>query len=391
MQKLLLPAIFLALALSANCLIQDVRPNPINAENPQTELKHVGLLLLDDGKLDESGYLRLPLKVFNQYALLDEQNARYKKWDNFDLIHNDFYLAVTVANYGSNGLVRVNFVDFKTGKTVEIVQKPTGEKVPQLSHTTYRYTNATTDNIIYESDELTFKVENIEFESYSLVNSRRISLISQAHDLNLNILINVSADHEGLGAVTPLDDSNARFLYDISNGNLEAEGTLKVAGQEYTINRENAAAGHSYSRGILTDSTYVLKARAQGTLENGKPFSLFLGSGFGDIETSVATADGFVVDKYTFKLNAVEAKFDEKDLTQPIKFDTLFNSKKNFKECHVTFTPTHVDTQTVEGESINVESQVVVGKFSGYVTDNRNKKYTIKDFGGSVEILKLKI
>jgi len=73
-----------------------------------------------------------------------------------------------------------------------------------------------------------------------------------------------------------------------------------------------------------------------------KSHNFIKGSGYGDIETSVATADGFVVDKYTFKLNAVEAQFDEKDLTQPIKFNTLFNSKKNFKECHVTFTPTHV-------------------------------------------------
>ena len=67
-----------------------------------------------------------------------------------------------------------------------------------------------------------------------------------------------------------------------------------------------------------------------------------LASGYGDTETAVATTDGFVVDKYTFKLNAVEVQLDEKDLTQPIKFTTLFNSKKNFKECRVTFTPIHV-------------------------------------------------
>jgi len=389
--KLLLPTICVLLALSASALVQDVRPNHINPENPQTELKHVGLLLLDNGKLDETGFLKLPLKVFNQYALLDEQLTRFKKWDSFDLVSKDFLLKVTVANFGSEGLVSVNFYDFNTQKTIQITHKPTGDAVPALSHTTYRYTNATTDNIIYESDELTFKVENQEVESWALYNARRIQLISQAHDLNLNIYVNISTDHEGLGSVTPLDNTAQRFLYDLNNGNLEAEGTLRAAGQDYTITIENAAAGHSYSRGILTDSTYILKARAQGVLDNGKPFSLFLGSGYGDTETSIATTDGFVVDKYTFKLNAVEAQFDEKDLTQPIKFNTLFNSKKNFKECRVTFTPSHVEKQTLEGETVNLESQVVVGRFSGYVTDLRNKKYTLRDFTGSVELLKLKI
>jgi len=67
-----------------------------------------------------------------------------------------------------------------------------------------------------------------------------------------------------------------------------------------------------------------------------------IGSGYGDNEASEATGDGFIVDRYTFKLNTVGVKFNENDLTEQIKFDSLFNGLKNFKECHVVFTPSHV-------------------------------------------------
>jgi len=33
---------------------------------------------------------------------------------------------------------------------------------------------------------------------------------------------------------------------------------------------------------------------------------------------------------------------NENDLTEQIKFNSLRNGLKNFKECHVVFTPAHV-------------------------------------------------
>lgn len=56
----------------------------------------------------------------------------------------------------------------------------------------------------------------------------------------------------------------------------------------------------------------------------------------------MATGDAFVIDKYTFKLNAVDVDLKDDDLMHPITFKTLFNKKKNFKECDVVFTPLSV-------------------------------------------------
>ena len=73
--------------------------------------------------------------------------------------------------------------------------------------------------------------------------------------------------------------------------------------------------------------------------------TISLDSGYGDTATSEATVDAFVVDRFSFKLNAVDVEWNERDLMLPMKFDSVFNGKKDFKECHVTFTPSFVSVK----------------------------------------------
>jgi hypothetical protein len=390
-QKILFIACFFLLAHQAASFTQDIRPVSPNPHSPQTELRHVSLLLNEEGKIEEVGYMKLPLKVFNQYVLTPSQTNRLKKWDTFDVVSDEFYLAIALANLGTTGLIRVNFFDFKTGKSLEFSTSPKGDDIPRLSQSTYRYTNGTADDISFESNDVTFRVENLEYDFSSRYFARNILLNSEAHNIRLELHLNVSTDHECLATLTPLENNMKTFYYDISNGNLPSEGALKVGDKEYRFNTETAASGHNYARGIFTDSTYIVRARGQGFLEDGKRFSLFLNSGYGDNEAAQASGDGFIVDRYTFKLNTVGVKLNENDLTEQIKFDSLFNGLKNFKECHVVFTPAHVQKQTVNEGTTDYESSLVIGEFQGYVTDYKNKKYRFDELKGSVEVIKLRV
>jgi len=385
----LIGALFILLAHQVASSTQGIRPVTPNPNSPQNELKHVSLLLTEEGKLEEVGFMKLPLKVFNTYALSDAQMSRLRKWDTFDIISNEFYLSIAVAAFGSTGLLRVNFFDYKTGKSVEFSKSPKGDEIPRLSQSTYRYTNGTADDIVYESSDVTFKVHNLEYDFSSKYFTRRIVLDAPSHNIKLELQATVSTDHECMASLTPLDKETKHFYYDVSNGNLPVEGVLKVGEQEYTLDSENTAGGHNFARGIFNDNNYIVRARGQGFLEDGRRFSLLLSSGYGDNEASEATGDGFIVDRYTFKLNTVGVKFNENDLTEQIKFDSLFNGLKNFKECHVVFTPSHVEKQTVTSENTEYESSVVIGEFEGYVTDYKNKKYRFDELKGSVEIIKL--
>jgi len=335
--------------------------------------------------------MKLPLKVFNQYALTDAQSARLKKWDTFDIISDEFYLSVAVADFGKTGLVRVNFFDYKTGNKVEFSKQPQGDEIPRLSQSSYRYTNGTADDISFESSDLVFKVENREYDFSSKYFSRRIFLNSEPNKIRLELNVNVSTDHECVATITPLDKTSSKFYYDISNGNLPSEGFLIVDEKEYKFNSDSAAAGHNFGRGIWTDSSVVIRARGQGFLEDGKRFSLLLNGGYAGGEAATASGDGFIVDKYSFKLNTVGVEMNENDLTEQIKFNSLRNGLKNFKECHVVFTPAHVSKQTVNEGTTDFESNLIIGEFSGYVTDYKNKKHRFDEIKGSVEIVKLRL
>lgn len=388
-QTLLLLGLFAVLLTPAASSVQDIRPRPTNPNNIQTELRHVGLLMLGGGKVEEIGFMKFPLKVFNEGSLLPDQTPRYKKWDNFDVFGDNFYLTLSLADLGSTGAVRVTFYDFQNGERKVITRNLPKESLPNLSYTTYRYTNGTADDISFETEDLSFKIENVPVAFGSRFYSRRIQITS--NDLNVDFRYNVSSDHESLATITPLDNTHQRFLYEVSSGNVPTEGTIKLGDNEKTFDDLTSAGGHYFSRGILNDQTYMVKARGQGTLENGKRFSLLLGSGYGDTEAAVATADGFILDRFLSKLNAVGVELDEEDLLAPIKFKTLFNQKKNFKECRVVFTPSHVEKSQVGDEQASIEAAQIVGTFSGYVTDYKNKKHSFTNLQGVVELSKIRV
>jgi hypothetical protein len=335
--------------------------------------------------------MKLPIKIFNEQSLVSTQLPRYKKWDTFDVINKDFYFALSIADLGSNGLVRVTAFDYNTGKAKTITKQVAKDQIPRLSYTSYRYTNGTADDIYFEDSDLVFRVENIPAHLNARYLQRRIQVSSPSQDLKVDFQVNVSTDHEAICTVTPLDKTMQLFYYDISNGNLPAEGSVNLDGKEYTFDIDTAAAGQNYGRGIWSDNAYIVKARGQGALEDGRRFSLLLSSGFGDPEASKATGDAFIVDRFTFKLNAVGIELDENDLMKPINFKTLFNKKKDFKECRATFTPSHVEQQSVNEGGVQFQKQVVVGSFSGYVSDYRNKRYSFSDLKGMVEVTKMKI
>lgn len=108
------------------------------------------------------------------------------------------------------------------------------------------------------------------------------------------------------------------------------------------ITKENAGGFIDWGRGVWTYNTYWVFARAQGFLDNGKRISLNFAGGYGDEKINEATEDAFFIDDVMIKLNAVQAIFDDNNLMNPWTFKTVGGSKKNFKECEITFAPFYV-------------------------------------------------
>lgn len=93
---------------------------PINYAAKQVEVVTKGKLLDDQGRLIESGFSRHPLKEINEEnipSFLGRQDLaflRYKKWDFFSVVADEFILLAHFADLGYAGNVQLVLYHYGT-------------------------------------------------------------------------------------------------------------------------------------------------------------------------------------------------------------------------------------------------------------------------------------
>lgn len=104
-----------------------------------------------------------------------------------------------------------------------------------------------------------------------------------------------------------------------------------------------------------------------------------------------ATGDAFFIDKKLYKLNPIEADFDENNLMNPWNLKTIVTENGNHRECDVIFTPTFVDQKKINIMLIiQNDFRVVYGQFSGWASDDEGNKYAFENVNGYIELFKAK-
>ena len=185
-----------------------------------------------------------------------------------------------------------------------------------------------------------------------------------------------------------MDGDKTYWVYQFKLPNIWTEGQVKVGNKVYELNHANSASRSEFVRGVFPYHTAYWNARAQGILDNGRLFSINLGSGLG-ADNSEGTEDGFTVDRYSYKLNAVEAKYNATNYNSTWTFDCV-GQAFNFGECHIEFVPAHIQSHSFSLFVTKAELKTVFGTFKGYTTNRHGKKFSFENFRGYIDVYKAK-
>ena len=90
-----------------------------------------------------------------------------------------------------------------------------------------------------------------------------------------------------------------------------------------------------------------------------------------------------------YKLNVVEAQFNKKNLTEPWEINCV-GQAVTFAECKIRFEPEH---QVKSGFSLfaaKADLKTVFGRFSGYVSNHKGKRFVFENLKGVAEVVSAK-
>ena len=385
-RAIIIPAIITIAYFYGNMILEPPQQFPTNPGINQNEIRRVAMLLNNNGTPNEYGYLKTPVLLLTESSLSTYQKLRMKKWDIVDVATDEFYLSASISDMVVLGRIHINFYDYKKGISKTFEKNILPFMTPRMSQTSYRMFNSTQDDIIFEQGDFKFEIHNIDNKVTAKYHQRNITISSPADNLYVNLLWNITSNHEGIGVVAPLDTDKTYFLYNFKYPNIPVEGIVKIDGNEYPLNYSNAASGYNWARGVWPYNTHYWQARAQGHLETGKRFSLNLGGGYAHNGTrEQATEDSFHVERFMYKLNYVEPKYNYSNPNSTWTFDCVGKALP-FSECHIEFTPKQMQTSSFSLFVFKSQIRTVFGTFSGFVSNEQGKKTRFENINGFIEV-----
>jgi len=381
--------VLILIAVVFQLIIQEPESQPLDFSVPQTEIKSIGLLLDDHGRIMESGWMSDSHKVLNEGPLQSWlKTLRYKKWDYYDFFHDNYTIQFAFADLGYIGNVYITIYDINTNTVSHFEKLILPGMIPKMSSTSYRFINGTKDDIVLSASDFQVEIRNPASNTLPKVKffTREIKIEVPAEGVKLQVTLNISREHDSIGMLSPLSSDRTQFFYNLKAGNYPIEGTFQYKGQTIEFNPKNTLGGSDWGRGIWPYHTFWIWARGQGRLPGtNQRFALNMGHGFQDHNLSKATEDAYFINEHIHKLNAAETTFDENNLLNPWQFSCVRNNK-NFRECEVTFRPSAITKKQVNLVFIKLNMQIVYGTFEGWVSDENNRKIEFSDLHGLVEL-----
>lgn len=262
---------------------------PINYAAKQVEVVTKGKLLDDQGRLIESGFSRHPLKEINEEnipSFLGRQELaflRYKKWDFFSVVAEEFILLAHIADLGYAGNVQLVLYHYKSNEVVvisEVVHNVS--TLPKLSPNSYNYDS----NYSYASSDLKLEIQQSVKGKKQIVN-----LKFQSDRVSGAVTMEKLSSEEELVMMSKMSESGDKFFYNTKAYGLRVSGDVSLKTITGTANTTekfsglNWQGGRDIGRGVWNYSSFWFWAHAQGFVVDpttgGKlSFGLDMGNGF---------------------------------------------------------------------------------------------------------------
>jgi hypothetical protein len=386
-----LTTLFQLILLSASLLISIIvyhYSNPTfynkNLNSPQIELKSRNKIdVLDSaGRLSQLGWSRHyenflfnPDRINPSTSIFKSLNKyRYKKWEAFVFVHDDFILETALFDLSTVGGFMYNWGKIsnsesdKKDKQIFSDQQLYLFDKPFINDTCYRNCLAAS----YRSSKFTHIQTKDDKGNQKLkieINAADTSII-----LDLNLLQN---NYESMVTFTPISEDASLFYFNIKTYLIRATGKISINNRAYSSS--GLFITNDSGRGVWPISSGWVWVSANGWSHENKAFGLNIGHGFNH-PVSQHTEDAFFVDNVVYKLSAVRTEKLEKDNEwSDWIFDNLKDDEKG-NRCVIRFTP-------IKGE-FNVNKSIApsvfnvkYGRYAGMCSDQNRKNYTFDILG----------
>lgn len=324
------------------------------------EITQIQPLLNGDGSLNEPGWSRNPLQIYDRGAI-KAPKFRIKEWDYYLVLNKDFAAAFTISDDGYIGLQSVSLIDFKTPcEHTETVLNafPMGKfKLPPSS----------------KQGNTVYKDKRLDMQFLVGAQERRIICEFKNFKDGKTFFCDITLSQppmETMVIATPWKEKKTAFYYNQKINCMRASGKMSFDGVDYEFNPETDFGTLDWGRGVWTYDNTWYWGSGNGTV-NSKPFGFNIGYGFGD--TSAASENILFYDGKCHKLDDVEFHIPSDSFIKPWKFTS---SDGRFE---MDFEPIIDRNAKIDVKIIQTDQHQVFGKMSGKTTLDSGETLEIKD------------
>lgn len=357
----------------------------LNSPQDEIKLDNVTEVLDDEGRLRLAGWGRSSNKLsFNPSNINPTTSPfsfinklRYKKWEAFVIVHEDFIIGTAIfdVSYAGGYFVHLSNMSEKTVikaiEEVDPINKPFIQDDCSINCITkyeikdyLKYDQHTVDN--GKKDLLYFKLNTKEIQ------------------LEIDLVFEKDKS-DNLVTLTPISKDSSLFYYNSKRYLLPASGKIVVNGKSYSGG--NFYLANDSGRGVWPVRSGWKWISASGMTNRGKAFALNLGHGFNHPESSRHTEDCFFVEGKLYKLEAttMDKRTDNDGNEEWVFRSGVANNNKN--RCDITFKTMKMKSDFMDNILIKsfVKFDLRYGSYSGRCYSEDGDVHEFSDVYGILE------
>lgn len=336
----------------------------------QHEITSSGPLLNERGQLNEPGWSRKQLPIYNR-SDIKASKFLIKEWDYY-LVGNDaFSLALTVADNGYMGMISASLMEYN--KASEITKSYMNFFTLGRNNLPPRSSSGVTKET-HKNSEITFTVKDGVRTLHADIKD-----FKDGFPLKADITLADEPD-ESMVIATPFPKKDTAFYYNQKILCMRASGKVKYRGSNYMFSPINSYGLLDWGRGVWTYENTWYWGAAQTYLD-GKSFGFNIGYGFGD--TSAATENVILYDGKIHKLDQISFNIPSHNGRDDFLSPWTFTS--NDGRFEMDFTPILDRAADTNFLVLQSDQHQVFGKYNGTVVLDDGTVLKVRNLIGFAE------
>ena len=302
-------------------------------------------LLDENGKLTSCGWSGEPLLQYDRDNI-KVSRLRIQEWESYLLVNDSCALRLTIADYGTMGLVSATLLDFQR----DFYHTETVKQRMSLGRMGLPFSS------IHGDATYTKKRIGMNFSKAARKRSLKCDLINFVNGKNLYVQLELEEkDRDTLVCALPFSCDPHCFHYSQKTIYSHIQGTVRCGGEEYSF-QNNAFGLLDWGRCVWPRSTSWNAACCQGTIE-GKSFSFYISDGPSDYNQVSESA--YFLDGKLYKIEGIHFS--------PQQNLSLWTIHSEDRRIMMTFEPAFPYIKELRFGLGRHDSRLIFGIFSGRI------------------------